>query len=422
MQCACGVENAANAKFCKGCGNKLNVEIAEVLENSKSCPACGATLKPDAKFCGKCGHKFEMQATANIDVDSQGEVSEDNAAILENGVNHIVEDAAQTTLETTPISSATQGGNKKPVKIAVIALSVVVAASLLWVGLQKTGSNSASETPTVTASEAPANVPISDTQTIASKYIGKTIKDQTMLDQYSIGLIGKSASFNIFSAYEDDSEGMFSYTKLVLITDQSGKVIDGKDVPQSDRVLVDGKKACVINQTPYAGVYALSTSDNKLSVPAAVWKVNEHGSLVDQDSKGVECGMYVKFMPESDVIEDIVGYNELAKAKPAKEIPAPKKAEIKFVQTQSTSKVQSAQITSKNVVTQSTKPKEPAAEQANESLPPVTQQQESAPQEEPKKESSNSLGGLFQKLGDSVKKGATERTCSAAERSIGQCN
>lgn len=43
---SCGLENAANARFCKNCGKSLS---------AMSCPDCGAEFKADQKFCAKCG-------------------------------------------------------------------------------------------------------------------------------------------------------------------------------------------------------------------------------------------------------------------------------------------------------------------------------------------------------------------------------
>ena len=47
MKCAkCQSENREGAKFCKGCGNTLEL----------ACPSCGCPYKPGARFCDECGH------------------------------------------------------------------------------------------------------------------------------------------------------------------------------------------------------------------------------------------------------------------------------------------------------------------------------------------------------------------------------
>jgi len=42
----CQFENREGAKFCKECGNKLEL----------ACPQCGNTYTPGTKFCDECGH------------------------------------------------------------------------------------------------------------------------------------------------------------------------------------------------------------------------------------------------------------------------------------------------------------------------------------------------------------------------------
>lgn len=46
----CGTEINGTAKFCPGCGAKV-----EKKTDSSVCPACGALVKPGAKFCENCG-------------------------------------------------------------------------------------------------------------------------------------------------------------------------------------------------------------------------------------------------------------------------------------------------------------------------------------------------------------------------------
>ena len=55
--CTCGTVNSKEAKFCKGCGKKLEeVKQEEVkTEEKKYCPSCHAPQDPGARFCGECG-------------------------------------------------------------------------------------------------------------------------------------------------------------------------------------------------------------------------------------------------------------------------------------------------------------------------------------------------------------------------------
>jgi hypothetical protein len=47
MKCPkCQFENREGAKFCKECGNKLEL----------TCSSCGHSVHPGSKFCDECGH------------------------------------------------------------------------------------------------------------------------------------------------------------------------------------------------------------------------------------------------------------------------------------------------------------------------------------------------------------------------------
>ncbi len=51
MKCSkCQIENDPDARFCEGCGAKL-----EAL-----CPECGNTIRPGSKFCKHCGHNLTI--------------------------------------------------------------------------------------------------------------------------------------------------------------------------------------------------------------------------------------------------------------------------------------------------------------------------------------------------------------------------
>lgn len=62
MNCPkCGKELKAGAKFCGGCGTKIESPSA-----ATKCPKCGKDLKPGAKFCGGCGTKIEAASAAAV--------------------------------------------------------------------------------------------------------------------------------------------------------------------------------------------------------------------------------------------------------------------------------------------------------------------------------------------------------------------
>lgn len=51
----CGAENAAQAKFCKGCGESLSAPVAPVAAEHPACPTCGTDNPAGARFCPQCG-------------------------------------------------------------------------------------------------------------------------------------------------------------------------------------------------------------------------------------------------------------------------------------------------------------------------------------------------------------------------------
>ena len=52
----CGFENHPNAKFCRGCGAKLE-EIPPAPR--PVCPQCGAPIHIGTKFCRSCGARLD---------------------------------------------------------------------------------------------------------------------------------------------------------------------------------------------------------------------------------------------------------------------------------------------------------------------------------------------------------------------------
>jgi hypothetical protein len=64
MKCPqCGLQNRADARFCKQCGRSLHEHAAPppTAVPGTICPACGATAKPEARFCPRCGKPFAVQ-------------------------------------------------------------------------------------------------------------------------------------------------------------------------------------------------------------------------------------------------------------------------------------------------------------------------------------------------------------------------
>ncbi len=50
----CQTENPEDARFCRGCGQSLQVELA--------CPQCEHVSLPDSSYCNKCGHPLAEAA------------------------------------------------------------------------------------------------------------------------------------------------------------------------------------------------------------------------------------------------------------------------------------------------------------------------------------------------------------------------
>lgn len=65
MKCvSCNYENQEGAKFCRGCGVKL--ELSTIITQTASlvkCIACGSDNIASAKFCAKCGKKMTGEAS-----------------------------------------------------------------------------------------------------------------------------------------------------------------------------------------------------------------------------------------------------------------------------------------------------------------------------------------------------------------------
>lgn len=61
---ACGAELAEDAKFCSGCGTKVEEPEIQVVEAEPvpPCSNCGADLEPGAAFCNQCGTKVDAPA------------------------------------------------------------------------------------------------------------------------------------------------------------------------------------------------------------------------------------------------------------------------------------------------------------------------------------------------------------------------
>ena len=55
---ACGAANAAGVKFCRECGNKMEIPVP-AAPAKRFCTACGTEVAPGVRFCPECGSKME---------------------------------------------------------------------------------------------------------------------------------------------------------------------------------------------------------------------------------------------------------------------------------------------------------------------------------------------------------------------------
>lgn len=439
MQCSCGTDNAPNAKFCKSCGTPAQTASLVTERQVKLCPNCTTQLKPNAKFCGKCGHQFnspasapqsEPQAAAPIEQAMSEQVALEPVALLvdANPVDIVtqpdshelvqpakVEDvsAKMTDIPTVEVAG-TSGGNKKMIGIAAILFVVVVAAGAGWYFILAPN-NKVSVTEAAVA-QIPADVaapvvsaavaiipdaPVTGRVSSPVSYLGKTAKIGEILDGYIMESEEQTENFKILQGVDDYGH------KLILVTDMVGKVRDAKNILEIDIAFISSKEACVLNKKPYAGFYVAS-SFAKLTAPSAIWKLAEDGKLVDETVANLECATYSECEPESDVCFDI-GYNDKRKQKLAKQ------AAVK--QAISKPKVQAKKVPAQESVPSN-------ATQYHEQSAPATTATTTEPalqhevtQEEPKKKKKS----FFEKLEESVKNGATETTCTDAQRVLNQC-
>lgn len=422
MKCSCGTTNAANAKFCKGCGEEIKKVNVITPKETISCPACNAGNKPGVKFCASCGHSMQLPETEPLKVKPLLKVAPVRTQKLES--------VEMPVLEEDVISSAGVGSNKKVLITAAFALFVIAGAALTWSTLHKPDKSSAvdsiavSSTPLTIVPEAskhvqepqptnvlePAVAPKA-VASLASNYIGQTVK-YGIKDKYYVSLLDQSQNMIVLKL---DDENL--YSKMILVTNKAGKVLDGKDVLENNRKLTDGKTSCVLNQKPYPGIYAAVAVD-QMTVPSAIWKLSETGMLIEQVVTGIQCGVF-----ESSDGEDTeyIGYN-VKDHQPNAIVPTQSKTkhEIKTLKTESTS-LPAKPTPSKNEkkVSSPIAPQVSSTQKSQQQEP--IKQQETIKQDEPLTKQINNLGGLFEKLGESVKKGETTHICSSSERAMNQC-
>lgn len=414
MQCSCGKDNAPDAKFCKNCGTPVQTSYVKAESQVNSCPSCNVQLKPNTKFCGKCGHKFGNSTELNpalppieqalpvVDVEP-----EEVAVQLLN--NEVV--SAQVAVDIKAEGVGASKGNKKFTIIgAVLFVMAMIAVAGWYFILASEKDVPAIETNEPSATKSDAAPVISPelikkaTANVPSSYLGKTAKLGTMLGVYEMESLRQTKNFMILEGFDDERR------QLIVVTNLVSKVLDTKEITEINKAFISSKEACVVNKKPYAGVYVVATL-KQLTQPSEIWKLTEDGRLINASVENLECAYYPECEPESDVCFNL-GYNDKRKQELSKESAA--KQSVAKTKVQAKKEPAKESVPSIAIQQNEQSATSPAATTAE---PAPTLQQE-VTQEEPKKKKKN----FFEQLEDSVKNGATERTCTEAQRVLNQCN
>jgi formylglycine-generating enzyme required for sulfatase activity/Flp pilus assembly protein TadD len=123
MQCLkCGNENSDNAKFCRGCGAKLE-EIEQVTTgNFVECSKCGHAIESGKKFCPKCGTSVITVEPISVPVSAATMLDISPAPPVTDTMPPAVPLANQANVQPTP--SKSDRTKLAGAAIAVILLSV----------------------------------------------------------------------------------------------------------------------------------------------------------------------------------------------------------------------------------------------------------------------------------------------------------
>lgn len=384
MLCSCGVVNAPSAKFCGACGNGFKDSSSQP---SSSCPACHESLKANAKFCGKCGHQTSPKA-------------------------EIKPPQAQRSEDVTPSSKHQVSSRfifpqdrKKLVGITAAGAILVSVAIGSWYALNDTSKSAeaVNGSEEIAPAIAAANEATSSQKSVppTSPYIGQIIRDGSKIGKDYVGKFDQKGQFTLLTVWDEDGA-----SKMVLVTDPSGTVIEAKSVTKPDRYLVHGADQCFHKNQPVSGIYALATL-NSASTPTDIWKLSNEGKLLEQPTAGIQCVAYL-----DEDYEDV--------PIPAEPLPKASESSVKKPLSAPVKNAKPKQEPVTITPASQTNEVEPAPPAQTSSEPVPTAQPATTNQELSQKKGS-SLNDLFGKLGESIKKGATERTCSDAERSLGQC-
>ena len=136
--------------------------------------------------------------------------------------------------------------NRNAFVISVLSISLTACAQINELGTKKSSTASpevkSSSAVVVNNKNVQKNVGDSSDAVkkdlpVTPKYLGMVIKDGMDFEKYSIRTLGQSGKFDVFSA-EVVQESAYINSKIALVADKAGKVIDSRDVQQDDIELV----------------------------------------------------------------------------------------------------------------------------------------------------------------------------------------
>lgn len=409
MQCSCGEINSSNAKFCKVCGGSVQKKTIQE-KTDLACPNCKENIVPNKKFCTKCGYKL-IDQPSDAQPELVGNVEKKSASSEPDQYKQ------PANIKSSRLDSPVGKNHRKTIIMIGILLVTVIVISVLYWYFKNTKEQLpvSDELSTVNSEVAPDsadnNVPANiEIQTVSDdvlkSYIGKTVKIGDFLGDYFIDSEMKDTKFKLLIAGNDYGD------EIILVTNFSGKVFDASHYNYPKNILMDSESACLKDGKPFKGVF-VATSSEKLAPPTKIWKISQDGKLIDESVEGLTCAAVFECRPETDDCYS-VGHNEKLKetlimnnnanqSKTQTKAPNTKKVKVQPLPTNS----------NKNIGNKDAAPSNTAPEsEVNGSQKPQSDS----------KEGSKGLGGFFEKLGESVQKGATVPSCSDAQKAMNQCN
>ena len=125
MKCLnCGVELAADDRFCAKCGFKVESSVVKI------CKECGKKLAEDAMFCSGCGAKLELSSNTDgkASINGSEEIPISESSPKPNIIEREKKEASIPEKKAEPIISASSQENSfKPIKRYVVPESVYFA-------------------------------------------------------------------------------------------------------------------------------------------------------------------------------------------------------------------------------------------------------------------------------------------------------